>query len=289
MGGTLAGNDGAYTSAPYRCLDLDVVVHTSEVGFADAVDVVFAACAHGVPDQAVHYSMDFDERREQFIVECDGEPVTSTEWACVALDYLVWDVNRRVVEASDRRLLLHAAAAARDGVAVVVPAVSGGGKSTFVAALVAAGFEYLSDEIVAIEPGPATIDGYHKAIALKEGSWPLIAARAPDAAIAPFMAMTRYLTPPMLGSTVAEHGSRPGLVVIPDRHVESGPTVEIHRAEALTVLAEQSFNFEDFGPTRLDLLAEIVRQSRCYRVPTANLDNAVEAISNAITRTVGVA
>jgi hypothetical protein len=285
---TLAGDGWPHTSAPFRCLDLDVVVHTSDPAFATAVDIAFAACAPGTGDDAVHYSMDFDPSREHFVLECDREPVTSTEWACVALDYLVWDINRRVVDVSNRQLLVHAAAAARDGVAVIVPAVSGGGKSTLVAALVAAGFEYLSDEIVAIERDGASINGYHKAIALKEGSWPLVDAGAPTPPIAPFMAMTRYVTPAMLGSTVAEHASRPGLVVIPDRDAMPGPPIAMHRAEALTVLAEQSFNFEEFGPTRLAVLADVVRQSRCYRVPTANLAAAVDAISDAVTRPVGV-
>jgi hypothetical protein len=286
---TLVGNDWAYTSAPFRCLDLDVAVQTSDPAFADAVDVVFAACAPGRSDAAVHYTVTFEATSGRFVLECDGEPVTTTEWACVALDYLVWDVNRRVVETSDQRLLLHAAAAARDDVAVVIPAVSGGGKSTLVAALVAAGFEYLSDEIVAIGARPATIAGYHKAIALKEGSWRLVDAGVPPPAIAPFMAMTRYVTPAMLESAVPDHPVRPGLVVIPARDVSPGPAVEVHRAEALTALAEQSFNFEAFGPTRLEVLADLVRQSRCYRVPTVNLDDAVEAISNLLTRTVGVA
>ena len=283
-----AGNEWAHNSAPFRCLDLDVVVHTSDPALAAAVDIVFAPCASGLADQAVHYAIGFDPVRDHFVLECGGETITTTEWACVALDYLVWDVNRRVVEASGRQLLLHAAAAARDGVAVVIPAVSGGGKSTLVAALVAAGFEYLSDEIVAIEPGSATIGGYHKAIALKEGSWPLIDAGVPSAAMAPFMAMTHYVTPAMLGSTVAQHSARPGLVVIPVRDAVVEGEVEVHRAEALTVMAEQSFNFEEFGSSRLGVLADVVRQSRCYRVATANLDDAVEAISRALTPAVGV-
>ena len=120
-----------------------------------------------------------DGERGRFDLACDGEPVTTTEWPCVALDYLVWDVNRRVVEASGGHLLLHAAAATRNGLAVVVPAVSGGGKSTLVAALVDAGFDYLTDEIVAIEPASTRVGGYRKAIGLKEGSWPLVPASAP--------------------------------------------------------------------------------------------------------------
>jgi hypothetical protein len=285
----LSSNEATHVSVPFQCLGLDIVVHTSDPALSAAVDIVFGACAPGRPDHAVHYSVEFDATRDEFTLECDAKPITATKWACVALDYLVWDINRRVVETAGERLLLHAAAATRDGVAVIVPAVSGGGKSTLVAALVAAGFDYLSDEIVAIEAGPARITGYHKAIALKEGSWPLITAGAPGPAIAPFMAMTRYVTPEMLGSTVPEHAARPGLVVVPVRDAAFASPVEMHRAEALTVLAEQSFNFEEFGSTRLEILADVVRHSDCYRVSTANLDAAVATISDAVAGAVGVA
>jgi hypothetical protein len=285
VGGNLMRDELAYTSATFRCLDLDVVVHTMDRDYAAAVDTVFAACETAPENSAaVHYAMRADDTSGSLVLTCDGEPLTATEWPCVALDYLVWDVNRRVVEQSGRRqMLLHAGAVARNGVAVVVPAVSGGGKSTLVAALVDAGFDYLTDEIVVIGEGPAPVGGYRKAIALKEGSWPLLSVPAPPDALAPFMLMTRYVTPAMLGAAATVE---PGLVVIPERDATFDGALELHRAEALTVLVEQSFNFEDFGPNRLELLAGFVRRAGSYRVNTASLDDAVATISALVARIV---
>ena len=92
----------------------------------------------------------------------------------------------------------------------------------------------------------------------------------------------------MLGAGAATASVPPGVVAIPVRDGSFEGAVEMHRAEALTLLAEQSFNFEEFGPGRLDILADLVRRSRCYRVSTANLRGAVDTIAALLAQTASV-
>ncbi|HET6210294.1 MAG TPA: hypothetical protein VFD94_07920, partial [Jatrophihabitans sp.] len=62
---------------------------------------------------------------------------------------LLAELTRLAVQHSDR-LCLHAGVVTYPGAAVVIPGSSGLGKSTLTAALVQAGFGYLSDEVLAV-------------------------------------------------------------------------------------------------------------------------------------------
>jgi hypothetical protein len=50
------------------------------------------------------------------------------------------------------------------------------------------------------------------------------------------------------------------------------------------LLAEQCFNFEEFGPSRLDVLAGVVRSCRCFRVDTTSLPEACATITSLLER-----
>lgn len=73
---------------------------------------------------------------------------------------------------------MHAAAVSRAGAVLLLPGVSGSGKSTLTAYLVAQGWGYLGDDIVALGRRPqdkgVEIHPFPSAIGLKPGSWPML-------------------------------------------------------------------------------------------------------------------
>jgi Coenzyme PQQ synthesis protein D (PqqD) len=90
----------------------------------------------------------------------------------------------RVLEASypDARWLavFHAGAVADPRHAIVMPGVSGSGKSTLTAALVHTGLRYLSDDVVPLDGRTSRVLPVPLASSVKQGSWPVLAARFPD-------------------------------------------------------------------------------------------------------------
>lgn len=102
-------------------------------------------------------------------VRMDGRPMMSGGLLADALDAFMMFVNQRVVSAREDVLSIHAAGVAVDGVGVVMPAPSGGGKTTLCARLVQRGAAYLSDESVGL-----TFDGmmlgYPKPLGFKRGT-----------------------------------------------------------------------------------------------------------------------
>ncbi len=113
------------------------------------------------------------------------EGATVTLWASDE-DTLFGDVTRRLAELSydttEWLAVLHAGAVrSPEGRAFVFPGTNGRGKSTLVTALVAAGYDYLSDDCVPLTRGGAVVP-LPFAICLKQGSWNAVADLAGFAA-----------------------------------------------------------------------------------------------------------
>ena len=76
-------------------------------------------------------------------------------------------------------VVLHAGAVARNGRAVLVAGASGAGKSSLICWLVEQGFDYLTDEIVLLQPADGTITPLPRATVVKPGSKePILGMRA---------------------------------------------------------------------------------------------------------------
>ena len=118
-------------------------------------------------------------RNEHFELRWLDEPVVERTDRPGVLAWLQWDINRRAVAAADEDLVLHAGCVARDSHAIVVSGQSGCGKSTLVAALVAAGLEYLTDEAVPVELHTGQVRAFPRPMSLDEHSLDLLPEIAP--------------------------------------------------------------------------------------------------------------
>jgi len=194
----------------------------------------------------------------------------------LAIAHLAWEVNQGALNSTTGRLLLHAAAAEHNGDVVLFPGPQGSGKSTLVAALVQAGFRYVSDEIAAIDPDAGVVDPYPKPISLRPGSWRLLPELEPppEPALAPSYPQWLIAPAAIRFDAVAAAGGRPRVLMFPTH--ASGPTrVEpISRSEALVSFIDQVSNFDALGRGALHLAADVVRSCRCYRLHVGDVREA---------------
>jgi len=118
------------------------------------------------------YRIGWNRRERLYTVRFDGEPMyrgPSENQAIGTLDYcirchLLGDLEEDLV-------FLHAAAlAAPDGGTILVPAPSGGGKSTLTAALLGLGYTLLSDDHLPLERRTLLPLAFPRAIGLDEGT-----------------------------------------------------------------------------------------------------------------------
>jgi hypothetical protein len=201
--------------------------------------------------------------------------------AAMVVEHLLWRVNRHVVDASDRFVLLHAAAAQRGDAGVILPGPSGSGKTTLVAGLVCAGLQYLTDEAAALDPETGMLLPYPKPLSVETGSWNALSDIVPDRPADLGLAMSTewHVEPTSIRADAVGSPCRPRLVVCPTYDADATTELQaISRAEGVALLVENSFNFMEQGRRGLDLLADIVRGVECYRIRFSDLDDACNAI-----------
>ena len=102
---------------------------------------------------------------------------------------LIGGVNQAVLElvypGIDLLAMIHGGAVARNGRGVGLPAASGSGKTTLIAHLLPRGWDYLSDDLIALSAPDGCILPLPLPLSIKEGSWDLLSGTYPDLTDAP--------------------------------------------------------------------------------------------------------
>jgi hypothetical protein len=210
----------------------------------------------------------------------DGDSVVQDVTLRRVVGLLGWHLNQTVVErSSPAYTMLHAAAAARDGLAVVLAAPMEHGKTTTVTGLVRAGFDYLTDEAVAIDPETLLIDAYAKPLTIDKGSWSLFPELRPPAL--ENTASSWWVQPDEIRPHAVVRQAAPALVVLP--HYTAGSATvatQLGQTEAVMRLAESTFDFRGRPHRNLGVLARLVRRCPAYHLAIGDLDEAVRAVDS---------
>jgi hypothetical protein len=185
------------------------------------------------------------------------------------LNYAIWDLHALAPKRTRDFLLLHAGAVARDGRVVMLPASPESGKSSLVIALLEAGFEYLSDELGAIDPLTGRVHPFPKRISVTEASlelFPGLAERLADRVGLSTGLVKRYLRPEDLSASVGSPGPV-GLVVFPTGDHQGAPRLtRLSRAQAVALMAANSFNMPVYGERGLVRLSQIAWEAPSFRL-----------------------
>jgi len=220
----------------------------------------------------------------RYRVHADGARIGWTDDPDRAVRYALGAVNQLAALHTPDRLVLHAGAVERDGRVVALTGISGQGKTTLTAALVQAGFGYVTDELVAIDPSTRFVDPFPKALDLDDHavallgldppagpSWP--STESSDAAVAP--THEHAIDPASLGR-ISTGGRLAAVVVL------TGPVADevetLAPAQALTELLRGLFPATWQVPGALEALAGVCQDVPVVRLPRLALDRAVAAV-----------
>jgi hypothetical protein len=214
----------------------------------------------------------------RYRLSCDERTVCADRGPGMTARFLAWHLNRNAVaSARPQHTVLHAAGARRADSTVVLAAPMGCGKSTTVAGLLAHGWDYITDEAVAVRREDLRITPYPKALSLDPGSWRLFPRAKPSWADRDDR---QWQVPAAaLGARDALEPAAPTIVVLP-RFTGTGATCarRVGSAEAVTRLARCTFGFPDGGVDDLTVLVRIARTCPVYSVEIADLASAVRCI-----------
>ena len=175
--------------------------------------------------------------------------------------------------------------------AVVLPAPPGSGKSTLCAALTMSGWRLLSDELALLDPDGMWLYPHVRPVSLKNASIALIGGRYPDMQLTEAINDTlkgtvAHMRPPENAVRFATQRATPRWLVFPRYRSGCELTLSsIPKAEALTELASNSFNFSQLGVRAFSALAKLVDDVDCYRFEYSSLDGAIKAFEDLARRT----
>jgi hypothetical protein len=224
------------------------------------------------PDERVPYQLWFSEER-----------VASGVAASDLVGLFVWHVNHMAIEISVHDyVLLHSAAAVRSGVTVLLPADQECGKTTTVAGLLRSGFDYVTDEAVAIDPTTGGVTPFPKNLTLDEGSWRLFPECAPPTI--PDWRRQWHVPAWLLGAKALTCPVPPPRVVVFPRY-EAGADTRLNpisQAEALRELAQLTFGFHSHPGRNLRVLARTVTDASVARLTIGSLPRAVDTIEGLV-------
>jgi hypothetical protein len=187
-------------------------------------------------------------------------------------------VNLEAFRQTGDFFLVHAGAVATpSGEGVLLPGGSGAGKTTLVAALVRAGFGYLSDEAGAIDPVTRRLYPYPRALGVKKGAFGLFPELAEKNGSA-LIKHERHVLPERIGPL----GGPCHVRFVIAHQYETGATTEvtpIGTAAMVMELARNAWNLGTYGGRSLTLLSEAVRGAKGYKLFSGSLDESVRAVA----------
>ena len=194
------------------------------------------------------------------------------------LTELLSDVTIGAITAAGGNVLLHAGAVSRDdGATAVLCGASGSGKSTLTAGLVTAGWVYVTDETVCLNPETLRITPFQRPLSIKVGSHEVLAHLRPD----PMYAGSWVVPPSALkGPPLPENPLLPELLIFPTYRLGARLEVTaISPGEAAFLAGTDSSRLADTCEP-LASLARLSRRAPAYRVVHGDLDVAVRAVSD---------
>ena len=200
-----------------------------------------------------------------------------------AYPMLEWGLNWCVSMHAHQYLIIHAAVVEKNGLAAILPAPPGSGKSTLTAGLVLSGWRLLSDELTLIDRQTGLIQPLPRPVSLKNQSIDVIRHFSPDAFINRASHDTAkgtvaHMRPPKESVRRQHEPAQPGWVIFP-KWMANADTQLTPRSKAQTFmfLAENAFNYSHLGTDGFRVGTALIERVDCYDFQYSLLEEAVAA------------
>lgn len=263
---------GASTPA-LALLDFDVSVRVPEPALAAHLTDLYAPL---VRDGSAEHRLTLTATATGYEVHLDAIRLLATPARSIAFQSLLWHANRQAIERTRDCVLVHASAAASGGTSIVLPGPMGAGKSTLVAALVRAGLDYLTDEVVAIDPTSGLVRPYPKYLSLDGDQ---AGAAVPESVQAYLGDSTLVAAEALRPGAAAREPARPHVVVTPRYEPGAPATLEpLRPAAALATLAQHAFHLEADPARTLDVLGRLVESAQCWSLVSGDVPSATRVL-----------
>jgi HprK-related kinase A len=206
--------------------------------------------------------------------------------AAQAAPMLEWGLNWCVAGRPLGHLVMHAAVLEKAGAALMMPGFPGAGKSTLCASLCLLNrWRLFSDELAILDPATNEMQPHPRPISLKNASVSIVGA-FPESRLGPIYRDTRkgdisHAASPKTAIDSCMVPAPVRWVVFPRFDLGANPHCEeISRAEAFTLISEQSFNKERMGEVGFDALCAMLTGARCFQINYGSTESGLRLIED---------
>jgi HprK-related kinase A len=223
--------------------------------------------------------------RPQVRFDCDGMAPFKPLPLAQAFPMFEWVMNWAVSSRANRLLIIHAAVVEKNGLAAILAAPAGSGKSTLCAALVSKGWRLLSDELALVRLDSGELVPLPRPVSLKNASIDIMRRYVPGAVFSPEVDDTvkgtiAHMKAPADSVARAGEPARAAWIIFPKYQAGAGATLEpVAPSRAFMSLAGNAFNYSLLGPAGFDAMAGLIANSLSYNFTYSVLDDAVDLFS----------
>ena len=188
------------------------------------------------------------------------------------LSALAAAINNSAINLCDQ-FAVHSGVVSWDGGVAVLPAPSGGGKSTLTASLIKSGFAYMSDEALVLREDGTTIS-YAKPLALSEWSSNILGI--------PSDAAETLLTAEDLGGEVDLGGRHVSDIILSEISSDPARMDPLPGSDGLIALIQYSFNHYKNPREAWRISSRVASNARVWRLEYQDPLDAAELISSTL-------
>ena len=198
-----------------------------------------------------------------------------------AVDKMLRKISYSAITSVRECLVIHAGVVCRRNECLILPAASGSGKTTLTAALVRAGWGYMSDEAAFLDLRTGLVYPFPRPLGLSAASIRRLALDLDtfDGGLDWEEGAERFVAPDRLRPGCSGGATPLRMMITPAYEPGANSRVEpIRRAEGMLAAIANSMNLESFGKSGFSELAALVRGVKSYGIRVDDLDAAVEEI-----------
>jgi hypothetical protein len=192
-----------------------------------------------------------------------------------------WGLNWCIATRAHQNFMLHSAVLEKNGMAVILPAPPGSGKSTLCAALAFSGWRLLSDEFALLSHDATTLTPLVRPVSLKNQSINLIKSLYSMAEIGSFAKNTSkgdvaHIRPLKLWFEANHVTAAPRWIVFPKYEKGAATKIEpIVKSKGMLEIISNSFNYSELGEQGFRTATKLTEVCDFYRLTYSNLDEAL--------------